>query len=192
MPLAKPSPAHEMRRSLRCVALRDKTGRLRRRKSCRQSRSATKRMAQSRNPPKVRQKKRVLHRSRSVKARASGAAAVVAEEADATVLLIAAHKIRQPAIVASRKSHWKRHQKSTTNRNRKAAQNRGTSGMKAVRNRGLRDGTIIAQIHVTKIGAIVMRAGRSNTLNQLCCPASQFQNISRTAHSLPRQQRKLR
>jgi hypothetical protein len=48
--------------------------------------------------------KEALRKSRSVKARANGADVAAAEEADVIVLLIAAHKIRQPAIVASRKS----------------------------------------------------------------------------------------
>ena len=58
----------------------------------------------SRNPLKVRPKKKALRRSRSVKARANGVDAAAAEEADVTVSLIAAQKIRQPAIAASRRS----------------------------------------------------------------------------------------
>src|SRR5579864_699132 len=104
MPLAKPSPAPATHRSLRCVVLRDKTARLRRRKSCRPSRWATKRTTQSRNPLKLRPKKKALRKSRSVKARASGADAAAAEEVDEIALTIVAHKIRQLAIVASRKS----------------------------------------------------------------------------------------
>src|SRR5579864_2825588 len=104
MLLAKPSPALATHRSLRFAALRDTTGRLRRRKSCRRLRSATKKMARSRNQPRVRPKKKALRKSRSVKGRASGADAVAAEEADAIVLMIVAHKIRQPSIMASRRN----------------------------------------------------------------------------------------
>src|SRR5579859_6029949 len=104
MPLAKPLPVPATHRSLKCVALKAKTGRLRHRKSCRPSQSATKRMKQGRSPLKVRQKKKALRKSRSGKGRANGAAAAAVEEADAIVLLIVAQLTRQPATVASRRN----------------------------------------------------------------------------------------
>src|SRR5690242_3629526 len=104
MPLAKPWPAHATHRSLRCAVHRDTTGRLRRRKSCRRSRLATKRTTRSRNLLKVRPTKKAFRKSRSGKARANGADDAVAEEADATVSMIAAHKTRQRGIVASRRN----------------------------------------------------------------------------------------
>ena len=81
------------------------TGRLRRRKSCRRLRSAMKKMkAQSRNPPRAHRRKKALRKSRSAKARANGADAAAAEEADVIVSMIAAQMTRQPEIVASRRS----------------------------------------------------------------------------------------
>jgi hypothetical protein len=68
--------------------------------------------------------------------------------------------------------------------------------MKIGQKDGLRDAMKVARTIAAKIGATGTRAAlnkaSSNTLNQSCCPVSRFQNISRTAHSLPRQQRRLR
>ena len=57
---------------------------------------------QSRNPPRVRPERRSQEQERE--GAANGADAAAAEEADAIVLPIAAHKIRQLVIAASRKS----------------------------------------------------------------------------------------
>src|SRR5512138_2582845 len=96
-------------------------GRLRRRKSCRRLRSAMKKKAQSRNLQRVRPQKNPPRRNKSVKARANGAAAAAVEEAEETVLRIAAPTTRQPAIMATVKNRWKPHRKSMKNRSRKAA-----------------------------------------------------------------------
>src|SRR4051812_16443453 len=105
MPLAKPWQARGTHPSLRCAAFKDRMGRLRRRKSCRRSRSAMKKMkARSTNRLRARPLKKALRRSRNGKARASGADAAAVEEADVTVLLTVAHKIRQPEIAANRRS----------------------------------------------------------------------------------------
>src|SRR5438270_6966218 len=105
MPLAKPWQARGTHPSSRSAAFKDRMGQLRRRKLCRRSRSAMKKMkARSTNQQKVRPLKKALRRSRNGKARASGAAAAAVEEAGVTVLLIVAHKIRQPEIAGNRRS----------------------------------------------------------------------------------------
>src|SRR6476660_1708268 len=158
MPLAKPWPVHATHRSLKCAVLRYKMDRLKRRKLCRRSRSVTKKMTRSRNLLTAPPKKKALRRSRSVKARASGVDDAVVEEGDAIVLLIAARKIRQQPIVASRRNPLKPRQRSKASRDRRAMQNQG---MKAAWNRGLRDATKVARTIAAKIGVTVTKAGRS-------------------------------
>src|SRR5579859_6607369 len=94
-----------------------------------------KRTKAGRSHQRVRLPKPALHKSRSVKARANGADAAVAEEAEEIVLLIAGQAIRQQVIAESAKSRRKQRRKSVANHGRKAGPNRATIAMRAARSR---------------------------------------------------------
>src|SRR4029077_18648104 len=87
MPLARRLQAPAMRRSSRCAAQRDTTGRLKRRKSCHPSKPEMKTTRQGKRQRKALQRKMALHRNRNGKAHASGGAGVAGEEAAGTALL---------------------------------------------------------------------------------------------------------
>jgi hypothetical protein len=113
-----------------------------------------------------------------VKARANGADAAAAEEAEEkeeTVLPIAAQMIRQPAIAQSEKSRPKQRRKSRANHGRKAGLNLAMIVMKAVRNRAMNAPTAMKAARSTDL---------SSALSQFCCRANRFPNTSRTERNL--------
>src|SRR5882724_676703 len=126
-----------------------------------------------------------LRRSRSGKARASGADAAAVEEAGVTALPIAAQPTKQRAIAASVKSLWKQAKKNALSRNRRAGRKDARTAV-----------TKIGPTTVVKIGQIVTKAAlsraSSNTLNRFCFPVNRFRSTSRTRRILQQQHPRLR
>ena len=119
------------------------------------------------------------NRSLSAKVHADGAGVAAGEEADASVLMIAATM----NVLNASSNQWKLRQKSKVSsgrkrQNRKAARNNSKDG------RNMAVLTTPVRARDMSILALII-----NSMSRYCCLANPFPSISRVAHSLQRQRR---
>src|SRR5207344_776228 len=114
-------------------------------------------------------------KTRNVKARANGADAAAAEEAEETAFPIAAQTIKPQALAESEKSRRKQRLKSMANHGRKAGPNLAMTGMKAARNLAMNALSAMKAAQSTDL---------SSALSQSCCRANRFPNTSRRERNL--------